>query len=493
MNQLRLLVRPRWIDGESWAGFLLRLADTNEFAGTWPLGHLLGVRPLRLLVEQPRAVLGAMGYSAADAPIAQYPALRVTRSPKGHAGPRLRLGMRGRGLESAFCPYCLAEDQVPHLRALWERPLEIGCRRHSTALLRRCTECGCTVQADRAKLLECPCGARLVEQQAALLDRGWEDVPPVFSLPRGPAPSETFQPTSFEEMVAASVVERLALYERQQESVSRKQRVSAKPSPADVLAAAPWFHDWPKGFELRYRAALQRGRTIGEERCTSYIQAKTLFAPMFPKIQHAVTRVNRVRPKTIKCYGVAEYLSSAEQSVVGAIKLLGISRAEVMWLFHTGALPGAQKLSEDALAIPTETVLDVMAQFSEMEDWDSAAKRRGFSPQAMKQLLRLGLLPAISLGDYGASKVASAVWDEFANFLLLQAVPLPKYATQTAKLQGVIAKSNFPVPDPDRTARLLSAISQETLQLFASRRNPKRLDELLVSMPELKRIVPRNG
>jgi hypothetical protein len=495
LNQLQLLLRPHWIDGESWAGFLLRLADANEFAGIWPLGHLLGVRPLRLLVEQPRAVLDALGYNGADAPKAHYPALRATRSPMGHAGPRPRLGLRGRGLESAFCPYCLAEDKVPHLRALWERPLEIGCRRHGTTLLRRCTDCGCTVRADRATLLECPCGARFAEQQAALLDRSWEDVPPVFSLTRGPALSETFQPTSFEEMVAASVVERLALYERQQESASRKKRASAKPSPADVLSAVPWFQDWPHAFKFRYREALQRGRTIGEERCTSYIQAKTLFAPLFPKIQRAVahvTRINRVGPNTIKSYGAADYLSSAEQSAVGAIKLLGISRTQVMWLFQTGALPGAKRLTKEALAIPTETVLDIMAQFSEMEDWDTAAKRRGFSPQAMKQLLRLGLLPAVSLGDYGASKLAPAVWDEFADFLLLQATPLPKNATQTVKLQGVIFKSNFPVPDPDRTARLLSAIAQGTLQLYASRRTPKRLDELRVSMAELKRIVPRN-
>lgn len=494
MNQLQLLMRPTWIAGESWAGFLLRLANANEVAGIWPLGHLLGLRPYQLLAEQPRAVLGAMGYDTADAPNAQYPAERATRSPMGHARPRPRLGMRGRGLESAFCPYCLADDQVPHLRALWERPLEIGCRRHGTALLRRCTECGCTMQADRAQLLECPCGAQLAGQQAAKLDKDWEELPPIFSLARRPAPAETFQPTSFEETVAASVVERLALYERHQEAASRKRRASAKPSTADVLAAAPWFQNWPKAFERRYCDALQRGRTVGEERYTSYIQAKTLFAPMFPKIQRAVARVtrdNRIWPNTPKTYGVSEYLSSAEQSIAGTEKLLGLTRAEVVWLFETGALPGAERLSKEALVVPTESVLDLMAQLSGMEDWDAAAARRGLSPQAMRQLLRLGLLPAISLGDYGASKVVPATWDEFANFLLMQASLLPKSAKQTVSLQTVIAKSQVPTPNPDRTARLVNAIATGTLQVFAKRRRPKRLDELLVSMSELKRIVPR--
>jgi hypothetical protein len=494
----RLLIRPRWIEGESWSGYLLRLANGNQMPGIKSIGRLLGVPFRSLLIEQPKPVLRALGFGANGVPAVQFPTSRVQPS---RAGPNesLRgvLMTRGRRLDAAVCPHCLAGDETPHVRAVWERPLDVGCRVHGTQLLTRCTSCGMSLRVDRPQLSECLCGAPLAAQAVPKLEVPWTAIPYAFNVVRGKPYKETFQPTSLEELVATSVVERLAVYERQHAPAPRKRRVSAKASVEDLQLAAPWFQNWPSSFERRYTEALGLGRIVGDDLRTSYIQAKTLFAPMFPRLHSVVRRVGRERrfqPRHSLQLSVDDLLSCAQLPVDSAMKLLGISRAQVWWLFTTGNLPGARQVSDLALSIPTEAVLDLMAQFSETEDWQAAADRRGLTHRAMKQVLRTGLLPAISLGDYGASRVSPHAWDEFGDLLLATARRLPaRLSKSSVRLEAVIAASHQISPDPSRTAQILAAIGNGTLAVYKQRSAPRKLNELLISLIQLKKVAPRHG
>lgn len=494
MKRVQLLVRPRWFPGESWAGYLLRVANANEIPGIRCLADMLGVSESHLLTNQPRAVLAALGWSE-RAPLVRYTVPTASRSRLPPEEGRQMLVRSGRRLATAICPRCLASDPVPYQRALWEGPLEVGCRTHRTELLRRCTACNHTLQADRCLLLECPCGASLLEQEARALDGAWREILPAFGLKRPEAAAQTFRPICGKEIVAASVVERLAIYEIEKAPILRKQRVSAKPGLEAVELAAPWFQDWPRGFENRYRQALEHNKTA-EGRCNSYIQAKTLFAPMFPPIQRVVARLARARscgPQDAKVRDVEYYLSCANQSVSAVCKLLGLSRAQVVWLLSTGAMPGAKRLSRHAFSIPTETVLDLMAHLSQTEDWLRAATRRGLHKRAMKQILRIGLIPAVSLSDFGICRIEPGPWDDFCDLLLACAKPLPGAAFQTIQLEAVIAASQAVSPDASRTARIVGAIARGEMEIYASSKRPKMLNELLVSMSQLKRVAPRYG
>lgn len=494
MRSIQLLVRPRWIPGESWAGYLLRVANANEIPGIRCLSDMLGTPESHLLISQPRAVLAALGWSC-PAPAVRYDHPTASRSRLAPDKARKILVRHGRRLAAAICPTCLASDPVPYQRALWESPLEVGCRIHGTALLQRCTACNGTLKTDRPWLLECPCGATLLDQETAAVDAAWMQILPAFGLTRRSDLANTFQPISTKEMIAASVVERLALYESESRPGLRKSRVSAKPALEAVELAAPWFQNWPTGFEIRYRQALEQNKSA-QGHCDSYIQAKTLFAPLFPPIQRVVARLARARssgPQETKVRDVEYYLSCATQSVTSTCKLLGITRAQAEWLLTTGAFPGAKRVSQYAYAIPTEAVLDLMAKFAESEDWLKAARRLGFRSLAMKQILRIGLIPAISLGDYGVCRVEPKPWDDFCDFMLAQARPLPQNQLHTVKLEAVVAASHQVSPDASRTARIVSAVARGELALYTRQLNPTKLNELLVSMSQLKRVAPRYG
>lgn len=500
MKPIKLLARPRWVEGESWAGYLLRLANANEIAGIPALARLLGSSSNQLQVAQPREALASLGVDASRAPRLKYSAARIQSSRAGpDNSPRQRepLVIKGRRAGSAICPPCLASDSTPHIRAIWERPLEIGCRVHGNHLVTHCASCGHKLMTTRPFLLECPCGARLPGQATTKVELDWAALLPAFSVRRRQTADETFQPTSYPEILASSVVERIALYERQHAPAPRKQRVSIKPSVDDIRLALPWFMDWPRQFERRYLEALERGRHVDGEHRTSYVQAKTLFAPMFPRLHRAVRRVayqSKLRPGTSIERSVEDHLTCANQSIPSTAKLLCISRASVCWLAGTGALPGAIRLSKHAIEIPTESVLDLMALFVETQDWQAAADQHGIGHSAMRELMRAGLIPATSLGAYGESRVEPDAWTAFAEFLLGVSQPLPaRFANPTLSIDAVIAASQRPTPDPDRTARIIDAIATGMLPVYFRRRKPDKLRDLLVSISELKMVAQRDA
>jgi hypothetical protein len=497
MNSLTLLVRPRWIEGESWPGFLLRLSNANELPGISWLASWLEAPVAQLLVERPQEVLARLGYTASDAPAVQYPKQRMQALRAGEKGEqrRARLLMQGRRLQSAVCPCCLSGDQTPYVRAVWERPLEVGCTIHQRQLLRQCTSCGKKLLSTRPRLTECSCGASLLTQSVPALGTAWTSLLHPFGLERRTASDETFQPIPYREVVATAALERIALYERQQEPVKRKRRVSAKLDAADLGLALPWFTSWPASFARRYRAALEAGRGEGEDRRTSYIQAKTLFAPMFPrlnKVVRAVAKELNYRPRTCLQLGVQDYLACASQSVASAAKLLGVTYPRALWMAKQGVLAGSTQVSTYEMQIPTEAVLDVMARLSAAEDWRVAAKRRGCKDRAIKQLLRIGLIECIPLGDKGECRVDPDSWDAFVDYIVSVAQPLPGGRTSFFTLDAVIGASQRPTPDPERTARIVQAIACGTLPVYARPSNPDRIDDLLITPEELKMTAPRH-
>lgn len=499
MKTTSLLLRPRWREGESWDGYLLRVANANEMPGIWSLARLLGIQVGELLVHRPAQILEALGFRLDSVPQMRTCEERRQASRGGHGSTgrsRRSVLPHGRQWEAAYCPLCLASDEVPHFRAIWSRPLELGCRIHRIALLHRCSACGKSQRADRAELLFCQCGAKLAEQPLFAIDPAWMSIAPAFGLERRSNDEETFQPTPPREAVAASVVERLALYERQAAPDSRKVRVGFKLSLEDVQAAVAWFHDWPAQFEHRYRQALLAGRMVQNERRTCYIQSKSLSSPMFPAVNEVVRRVcsdSGLRPRTVMQKTLTDYLSIPDQSVPSAMKILGMSRAQVWWLAGNGSLPGSKQLSSNAMSIPTESVLDLLTVISATEDCDVAADRRGFRRSAMRQLLRTGLIPALVISEYSTSRVFPQVWDEFADYLLAVATPLPsELAASAVAIDAVIAASQRPTPDAGRTAHIVAAVARKDLPLYTRSPNPTRIDELLISIPQLKAVAQRH-
>lgn len=134
-----LLMRPRPEPGESWQGYLARLAADNELMGIAALGRVLGVTDTALMCGQ----LEAGNSFAVTVPDGSRSMLRSITS--------------GRSRLTRICPICIKHPK-PIFKACWDRPMTLRCAQHDCMLVDRCNACGAQVRHDRRIREFCNCG-----------------------------------------------------------------------------------------------------------------------------------------------------------------------------------------------------------------------------------------------------------------------------------------------------------------------------------------------
>lgn len=406
MKSFRLLSRPCWIPGESWTGYLLRLSDANALDGVMYLAEMLGLSYRSLSTAYPSAVLTALGVEAHGTPRIRYPKLNAHPTKQNALGFPSRIS--GRPRKVPVCPLCLAQDKIPYIRACWECPLELGCGIHRTELLMRCCHCGAEVDSMRHRLLECECGASLLVQPVRHLGDSWQAMPRIFGARRREPSDATFRPIDPKEILAASVVQRLARYETgAAETLIRKPNVHDHLDVTDYLKAQTWFENWPVNFEQKYMVARFERRADAEGELGkrgAYISAETVLSTQFPRIQAAIWRVarqrfsqrnrkSRARPETD--------ILRAEQTLLSTARILGITLSTVMHLATWGHLEGARKLGPRRYRIPTHGVLAVQKSLASMKHFSDVSSEFGMPPFVWAVLVCIGLLPGLIASSSG--------------------------------------------------------------------------------------------
>ena len=135
----KLLMRPRPVTGESWAGYLARLATENELRGIAGLGRVLGITDTALLCGT----------------LVKGDALVVAVSD--YASTALRSRGARRSWLTRICPQCVNHPK-PIFQARWDRPLTLCCLEHRCMLVDRCTACDAQIRHDRRSRASCHCG-----------------------------------------------------------------------------------------------------------------------------------------------------------------------------------------------------------------------------------------------------------------------------------------------------------------------------------------------
>lgn len=245
-------MRPKWLEGESWPGYLLRFANANQLDGIGRLAAYLQITPKTLLASSPHQICQVLGI-VSEAPNLASPVGRV------HLKRLVRLADARRSLYGRICPLCLTDFTTPHIPAIWDLSVNLRCEIHHVFLLDHCPACGKQVSYRRHRLTQCNCG---------------------FQLSRAQSQAETKALLTLEHQLGVDVLRQtgtntFAIETDKSQAVHRFLRRVLKVSQPSVLdpdlrkqghfparlfsrrefdQIVGWFEDWPRGFHSNWEA-----------------------------------------------------------------------------------------------------------------------------------------------------------------------------------------------------------------------------------------------
>lgn len=250
-----MLIKPNPVRGESWPGYLLRLAELNHLRGIPPIAKALGLSVQNLIITSPSQILPILGIGL---PTDIIPA--PLTPPRG----RSLLGYHGRSNRTRICPLCIGEMPILHIPSAWDKALTWHCQKHNLLLLDTCHECHSAITYERIKISSCPCGAKFhAAPRVRLKDSVLRDICETLTFSTESADSGiTFQASSSYEFSCAQLIRRMLLLSTRTLIQDRRTRNVAEcfVSSHDALAVAHWFSNWPVNFvrELHLAKELYR-------------------------------------------------------------------------------------------------------------------------------------------------------------------------------------------------------------------------------------------
>jgi hypothetical protein len=476
-STVQLLARPRWFPGESWAGYLLRLAEANQHSGISWLARFFSITPRALISSDPRAILRFFSLPTHGLPRSE---------PRTGCGSAHTMSV-GRSVNVAICCRCLAEDRIPYVRALWESPMELGCRSHGVALLTECEVCGRALSALRRELLRCDCGASLLDQQQEPIGSYWIRMQRILGISKLTAAQLTFRPFDRNDRVAASVVQRIAAYESGTPQVRIvKPRIAAKLPVQDAARANVWFTAWPRNFVSRYATAI-RIHVPGARTPRSYLSSDALLTKHFPQLRAAVRVVTRIRvSRPRKRLDAQACLARETQTLGTAALILGETNLRTLSLARSGQLPGAVITGKESLKISTRDLLRLRPWFDGTLPLSRASSELGLTGASVERLTESSVLQSVTLGTDTSIRVVTEDCRRLLDHLLSVVVWMPKVEFPARALDHALYRASR--LGPSGPALLMHAIVSRSITVFCAERRPTKLSGFFVNTIELKRL-----
>lgn len=235
----RLLIRRPPIEGESWLGYLSRLAAANAMLdGLKGIARVLRTTVADLLKRSASTVCMELGL---DPEIA----LSATQ-----AEPPIDLTIR-------LCPACLAEDAIAFIRHNWNLPCAVQCDRHLCLLLETCPACHQRISYRRLRsdLFGCTCGADFRIQPVRPAPEWLQRLGTILKL--SDYASQAQAATMLKCMVS--------LMDIRQRRACRNYGGRPRLQVNEALRLEPWLCDWPRSFTREFVlawASAERGLKI---------------------------------------------------------------------------------------------------------------------------------------------------------------------------------------------------------------------------------------
>lgn len=478
---VKLLLRPKWQDGESWCGYLLRLADLNAIPGFAQLASKGGMTYASLSLGQPKWVLSRLGVV--------HPSVPAIAMPQGTHGRTDQLSKYLRPQYTTVCPDCLRSDDVPFLRAKWDLPLEVTCHIHSVRLMATCPRCDAQVQTRRGKFLHCKCGMPFRDWRAQKDELSTEHVRKILALTLAPASELTFQTADRREL-AALVVLRSIAYSDGLQIKGTGRSLPRLLSPADrysiIARSAAWFEDWPRAFKGKLLRSGWDPCMEGIDR----LDRHALRVPTFPRLvqvwdglvnDRRSARSAAERERSAKVHPDRMTLQEVKLALeLTTGRFSAWAKAGVF-----GDLKYEQKGSISRVFVDRNVVERLQLLLRQTISFEEACGCLETSERVIHVLLQSAILKE---HRFGKETPTARMWREdlthFSSSLC--GIAIRAHSTEGMRPITKVITNLFKASGPELVARFVFELLAQSLPLYRQRSAKEKLINLYVSYSELR-------
>lgn len=489
----RLIDRSGPFEGESWADYLLRLAEANHIpGGVGAMARLAGVTTQQLVVASPAEMLGRFGIVYADNPCEHPLDAKVDRE-------RVFFASFGRTLKTRICPCCLASDKIPFVRAQWGMPMSVACSRHETLLVDNCRSCQKPLDVLRPHLLQCRCGADLRLQKPVPAERWTMKLREVFSEAYAAQTIGTFARAHELSQEAARTCKWLAA---PVEPVTQRRSYAVLDRDgfltiSDALSIRHLLMDAPSSIVASMLAEADPGKKDGFMRVNYRLGAK--FFRYMESIAEDVKRLHQpeLHPDRIRARRRSLPAVKEAYGIKDLMKVTGNSYGTLLRCIDEGGIPGASytvdaKTGIRKFNVPPEVYRSIAHAFQQTDTIEVGASQLGCSVDAMRGLVASGCVTArkLALTRHGRNgdRVCPAELRSFAEFLFRAA------KTENGPHLERLYFSWW-VPGAYNAHRckwwrkILGAVKEKRISLFKAAVTPVVLNDLYVLRSDLRDLL----
>lgn len=483
-----LLIKPNPEPGESWPGYLLRVATLNHLdRGLAHLARLIGVNPLALIANEPDVVLCKLGIASSGASTGEEIAL---------TGASRALRASRRATAARICPDCIREMTNKHVLAAWDQALQIQCRRHRTFLIDTCPSCSQPISHRRMKLLGCDCGADLLGASSKKLHVEFDTMYEVLGLqPIYFSGVQTFAASTQAEATAAALCRRLLLLngavELGMQTVATSQRPEVFLSVQELMKVREVLDQWPENFFRlldTYRSMFGQSpvpRLIGGE-----LRNKDLPVQVRTSLNHWVSNASRsLRPGK----RIPSLVQKGEQETVGIkylIRATGCSYDTAMYWIESGKLGPYKAVRQPSGLLRFDLDKQRVQKAIQISRASSSvcemATNLGTTGEVLRLFVRAKALFAV---PFGRAPYNFRLHPPEVYALAQRILGCARFRSDLSEEQLVFSSAikRFRKRPPNETRLFLDALFNGVIPLTKVQRHVTALDELLVDLAALKR------
>lgn len=487
LGERKLLIKPSPEPGESWPGYLLRIATLNHLErGLVDLAKLIGAHPQALIASDPEVVLCKLGIRSGVASSRGLVEVKTGSVPLRNAS---------RSTMARICPECLRESTNKHVRADWDFALQVQCRTHRTLLIDKCPSCLSPISHLRHKLLRCNCGVEWVSLSSKTGDHDIHHVYELLGLQdRDDDLPPTFGASSHAEVLAFRLCRRLLLLQEavSQESKKRRPRETvAFMSAEELMKVRQVLSGWPhKLYHL-----LDSYRSMFGSSPIRWIVDKNLPNSKLPiQIRSALAQwaidIRRTIKPGKKSLALVQRSDTEHVGIGYVLVATGCSYKTARYWIDCGRLGQYQASKQSGGRLRFQLDKKYVQRAVQISKSSSSvgemAANLGTTRAVLRQFVRAGLLYAIPYGraTYNFRLHPSEVYS-LANRILSCARLRRELFEEHLIFSSAMAR--FSERQPVAIERFINALIQGTISLSKVSPHVVALDELLVERASLER------